>query len=136
MYSLQVEPYPVLCLTLLFLECIVCMLRTHSYSLIISLRLLLYIVPRFLSHFLLGLFSIQSPLLGKQFATVMNSTSFNTQCSQPSRAPTGPGGRTVKSPGRDGTTKYVPSPSGKSKDDRYKQRRQDGQSEKIFVLGS
>ena len=35
------------------------------------------------------------------------------QCSQPSRAPIGPGRRTAKSPGWDGTTKYVPSPSGK-----------------------
>ena len=35
----------------------------------------------------------------------------------------------------DGTTKYVPSPSGKSKDGRYKQRRQDRQSETVFCLG-
>jgi len=33
------------------------------------------------------------------------------QCSQSSRAPVGPGGRTAKSPGQDGTTKHVPTPS-------------------------
>ena len=59
----------------------------------------------------------------------------SVQCSQPSRAPTGPGGPTAKSPGRDGTTKYVPSPSVKWNDGRYKQRRQDGQSEAILCLG-
>ena len=73
--------------------------------------------------------------LGKEYAAKL-LLEHADQCSQPSRAPTGPGGRTAKSPGRDGTTKYVPSPSGKSKDDRYKQRRQDGQSETIFVLGA
>ena len=40
------------------------------------------------------------------------------QCSQRSRGPTGPGGRTAKSPGPDGTAENMPSSSAKFKDGR------------------
>ena len=38
-----------------------------------------------------------------------------SQCSQRSRGPVGPGGRTAKNPGPDWTTKFIPSSSAKSK---------------------
>ena len=57
------------------------------------------------------------------------------QCSQPSRPPVGHGGRTAKSPGRDGAVQNTPSSSLKKKNRRQEQRRQAWQSETIFCQG-
>ena len=53
---------------------------------------------------------VVSLLLGPRFRT--------SQCSQRARGPTGPGGRTAKSPGPDGTAENMPSSSVKYKDGR------------------
>ena len=57
------------------------------------------------------------------------------QCSQPSGDPTGPGGRTAKTPGPDGTAD-VPSPSAKSKEGRYYLGRRARQPEAIMCKGA
>jgi len=51
------------------------------------------------------------------------------QCSQRSRGLTGPGGRTAKSAGPDGTAENMPSSSAKSKDGRLSQGRRARQPE-------
>jgi len=58
-----------------------------------------------------------------------NYSGGQTQCSQWSRGPTGPGGRTAKSPGPDRTAENMPSSSAKSKDGRLWRGRRARQSE-------
>jgi len=61
--------------------------------------------------------------------TTSSIACYPNQCSQRSRGPTGPGGRTAKSPGPDGTAENMPSSSAKSKDGRLWGGRRARQSE-------